>query len=121
MTREQLEAWTDTAAHSEWLELRQTARHNGFEIDDEIKRDAIKRLHQIITRGQVNYRGEPDTPAASLDANAIRAVETLIKLSAANLNITTATARVLQSHSANVAPRPTDAHSLEIQSILDGF
>lgn len=110
--RNEIESWTDSAAHAEWLSVRHQAENTGFAIPEQVRNDAVARLHQIIRK----TLGQENTITAHDDL-AIKAVLALAKLSATTTTAVSVQATALQNHLKTHGPRDTSPHGQFIESL----
>jgi hypothetical protein len=113
--RKEIDEWTDTAAHNEWLNVRHQARNTGFSIPEQVRDDAVARLHQIITK----TLGK-DTITVQ-DEMAIKAVLALAKLSSTTTSAVSVQAAALQGHVRATGPRDTTEQGKFIESLTRNF
>lgn len=116
ISTDDLETWTDRTAHREWLEVRHGVTQAEFSLPEDVRNDAVARLHQIIRYGL----GEKIT-STDRDKNAIAAVLALAKLATTTTATVTARATMLSKHIAHQDPLATDAHSVQMRKIINGM
>lgn len=110
--RKELESWTDIAAHDAWLNVRHQAKNTGFEVPEQVRNDAVARIHQIITK---TLGAEYSTIAQ--DEIALKAILALAKLSATTATAVSVQATALQNHVRAAGPRGTTEHAKFLESL----
>ena len=114
--RKELETWTDTAAHDAWLNVRHQARNTGFSIPEQVRDDAVARIHQIIKKSLGS-----ETTATFQDEIALKAILALAKLSATTTTAVSVQAAALQSHVKATGPRDTTEHGKMMEALTRGI
>jgi hypothetical protein len=114
--RKELETWTDTAAHEAWLNVRHQARNTGFAIPEQVRDDAVARIHQIIKKSLGS-----DTTATFQDEIALKAILVLAKLSATTTSAVSVQAAALQNHVKATGPRDTTEHGRFMEDLARGL
>lgn len=118
MTREQLEAWTDTAAYARWTAATELTERTaaGFEIPEDVRNDTVARLAQIVRRDL----GKEYTTLQADDL-AIRAALALAKIATTTATVQTTHLAALERVARACPPRATDEHSVFIQEMVQGL
>jgi hypothetical protein len=110
-----LETWTDQTAHREWLEIRHGVTQTEFALPENVRHDAVARLHKIIRDGI-------DGPASyESDKLAITAVLALAKLATTTTATVARRAEILSKHIDHQGPLSTDPHDVRIRTMLRGM
>lgn len=110
-----LESWTDQTAHREWLEIRQGVTQTEFALPENVRNDAVARLHQVIRRGM----GEQ----CSLDCDkvAVSAVLALAKLATTTTTTVARRADILSKHIGHQDPLSTDPYDVRMRNMINGL
>lgn len=114
--RTELESWTDSTAHAEWLAVRQQAKSTGFPMPERVRTDTVTRLHEIVCRHLGDSTATPDD-----DDLAIRAALALAKLATTTTTAVTAQATVLRNHAETLSPRNTSDSGLFLEELSRSF
>lgn len=112
-----LESWTDQTAHREWLEIRHGVTQTEFTLPENVRHDAVARLHKIICRGN-----DSTVPTShETDRNAIAAVLALAKLATTTTATVSRRAEILSKHISHQGPLSTDPHDVRIRDLIRGM
>lgn len=115
MPSDELESWTDRTAHREWLEIRQGVTQTEFTLPENVRNDAVARLHKIIRDGL------DGTASYESDKLAITAVLALAKLATTTTTTVARRAEMLSKHIGHQGPLSTDPHDVRIRNMLNGM
>jgi hypothetical protein len=110
-----LETWTDRTAHREWLEIRHGVTQTEFALPENVRHDAVARLHKIIRDGI------DGTSTYESDKLAIAAVLALAKLATTTTATVSRRAEMLSKHIAHQGPLSTDPHDVRIRNMIRGM
>ena len=81
MNREQIEQWTDTAAHTAWLETYASTKKSAVNLPESLKNLAVQRLTEILSA---------DEPPESAGTH-LAAIDRIIKLATVQVSAASAT------------------------------